>query len=117
MSRRTQSVNPTYPSGRKYMATNITARGNVMVYELPNAREKGDLVLYDGHQGTLWVEASRVGSSPEEAVKIALDRAKATVKGIKAALRRASMERDALVNVTKPSRPEKFVLKRPKVRA
>lgn len=105
MSKRTNSVNPSYPSGKRFQATNITARGNVVVYELTNARTdaKGNLVLYDGpHGGTLWVEADRVGSTPEEAVKVALARTRDKVRGTRKLLKVFETDRDALVNVLSP---------------
>jgi len=114
MSKRTQSSNPTRPSDKKFQATNITSRGNVMVYELPNARTdaKGTLVLYDGaNGGTLWVEADRVGSTPEGAVRVALKRTRAKVTGTKKLLRVFEADRDALVNVLNPARPGKIVVK------
>lgn len=119
-SRRTQASNPTRPSGKMFQATNITSRGNVMVYELPNARTdpKGTIVLYDGPGGgTLWVEAERVGSTPEEAVRVALKRTRAKVTGTKKLLRVFETDRDALVNVLNPARPGKIVVKTPRVRA
>lgn len=120
MSRRTQASDPTRPAGKKFQATNITSRGNVMVYELPNARTdtKGTIVLYDGPGGgTLWVEADRVGSTPEEAVRVALKRTRAKVTGTKKLLRVFETDRDALVNVLNPARPGKIVVKAPRVRA
>lgn len=124
MSRRTQASDPTRPAGKKFQATNITSRGNVMVYELPNARTdtKGTIVLYDGPGGgTLWVEADRVGSTPEEAVRVALKRTRAKVTGTKKLLRVFETDRDALVNVIRNARTPyprtKIVVKSAKVRA
>lgn len=120
MSERTRSQNPSCPSGKKYIATNTTSRGNLVVYELPNARTdtKGTIVLFDGPGGgTLWVDADKVGSTPEEAVRVALKRTRAKVTGTKKLLRQFEADRDALLNVLNPARPGKIVVKSPKVRA
>lgn len=120
MSKRTESRNPVHPSGKRFQATNITARGNVMVHELSNARgnRKDDIVLYDGYDGsTLWVEADRVGSTPEEAVRVALARARKKIASIKRLLRVLEADRDALANVLNPARVAKIVLKSSRGRA
>ena len=114
MSKRTESRNPARPPGKKFMATNTTARDNVMVYELPNARtdRRGTLVLYDGRHGdTLWVEADKVGDTPEEAVRVALARARKTVASVKKCLREHEAYRDALANVLDPARVGKITLR------
>ena len=120
MSKRTQASDPTRLSGRKFHATNITSRGNVMVYELPNARTdpKNTIVLYDGPGGvTLWVDADRVGGTPEEAVRVALKLVRAKVTATRKLIRGFEADRDALINVLHRTRPGKIVVKSPKVRA
>lgn len=121
-SRRTESFNPTRNEGKMYMASNTTARGNVVVYELPNARvgrTNPSTVVYDGPGGgTMWVDADRVGHSPEEAVQIALKRVMARMRDLNKHLRMLKAERAVLAGVISPprsvSRPNKIVVKRSK---
>lgn len=98
------------------MATHVTARGNVVVRELQNARmgTTEGVVLYDGPHGTLWVQADRVGDSPEDALRVSMKRLHRAVAETKKRLREFEAARAAVANVLNPSRPNKIVLSRKK---
>jgi hypothetical protein len=105
-------VNPNFPR-KSYLAANTTARGNVVVYELFEAIQSGDIVLYTTSSGTrAWVDSNLVGSTPEEAVRRHRKSLQKVIRSSRRQLRSAEKTVEALTKALKPRHSAKLVVKR-----